>query len=92
MVFVIDNQGVVLGFVKGACRLPAVNFAIIRLWIFMAEEEFGLQAWRVETKANVADGPTCVYYVVVNRLNAEFDELKFPSYLNDLWRQMFTSW
>ena len=66
----MDNQGVLLGLIKEACRLPEVNFAIARLWIHMAEEEIGLQAWRVESKANVADGPTREYYVVVNMLNA----------------------
>ena len=55
-----------LGLIKGVCMLSEVNFATARLWIHMAEAEIGLQVWRVESKANVADGPTMNYYVVVN--------------------------
>ena len=62
----IDNQSVFLGLIKGACKLPEVNFAIARLLIHMAEEEIGVQAWRVESKADVADGPTMNYYVMVS--------------------------
>ena len=84
MVLFIDNQCVLLGVITGAYRLPEVSFAIARLWIHMAEEEIGLQAWRMELKANVADGPTRDYYVVVNRLKAEFREPMFDLFERSL--------
>ena len=73
--------------------MPEVNFAIARFLIRMAEEEIGLQAWREDSKAHAADGPTRNYYVVVNRLKAEFREPKSPGYLEDPWKPMApTSW
>ena len=59
---------------NGAGGPPEVHFSIVRLWLFAAEQGIDLHALRVESKANVSDGPTREDLSVVMALGAQFAE------------------
>ena len=71
--------------IKGSSRLPEVNSGIGRLWLDMARERIALVLARVESKANVADGPTRDVFDYLDRLDAKYIEPLLPTWCKDLW-------
>ena len=58
VILAIDNQGVVGSLVRGAGSACDHNAAIARVWLDFAADAISPWIVRVETKCNVADGPT----------------------------------
>ena len=82
----VDNQGVLGAMVRGSCSAPEANLAIGRAWLDLAETGVGLHMVRVESKANVADGPTREGSTTLEFLGASYVEPRLPPWAYDLWR------
>ena len=54
----VDNQGVLGSMLTGPCKAPEAALLIGQLWITMAQARTAYRAGRVESKSNVADGPS----------------------------------
>ena len=61
----IDNDGVLGSVLHGSADAADANFIIGRFWLDVATLRLGFWALRVESKANLADGPTrdCLAYL-----------------------------
>ena len=81
----IDNDGVMLALTAGGGGSDEVHYAIGRLWLYVAEINCDLHALRVESKANIADGPTRDDLSLVNALGARFIPPRLPDWLESLW-------
>ena len=56
-----------------------------QLWLEWAHMRVGFSGHRVESKANLADGPTRDYYDILHKLGAQFVEPVLPTWVLDLW-------
>ena len=81
----IDNQGVLSSLVKGSCGNPEINLAIGHFWMTMCNNHIGFCACRVESKANLADGPTRESLEWTTRLDADFVAPRLPDWAFELW-------
>ena len=54
--------------------------------LLVADVRVGLLLRRVESEANLADGPTRGNLKCLNKLNAEWHALVLPEWVFDLWR------
>ena len=82
----IDNSGVVGNLVKGSGSAADHNLAIARIWLNFAAA--GIAPWflKVETKCNVADGPTRDTFEDVRRLSAQYVQPRGPDWISDIWQ------
>ncbi len=74
-----DNEGVRYSLISGTSRLPEVALSVARFWQLAADKRWGMLMRRVESKANIADGPTR-------------DNLKFVLKLVSVWHCSDLSW
>ena len=81
----IDNQGALHALLKGSCGSPEMNILVGRMWLSLEVRSVSLFAARVESAANVADGPTRHCLEWVQRLNATFDAPCWPAWAGSLW-------
>ena len=81
----MDNEGVLRGLVKGSCTALDMNQAIGYVWLQVAELNLGLLGLRVESKANIADGPTREYLDLLNERGAQYCVPALPNWCFDLW-------
>ena len=81
----IDNNGVLMSIIKGSARCPEVAAMIARLWAWMAMAASAYVVGRVESKANIADGPTRDRFVLLQRLQAQYVSPILPQWASDLW-------
>ena len=81
----MDNQGVVRSLVRGSSSAGDLNMAVGQVWLAIAAMGIGLFACRVESKANVADGPTRDDLALLESMNAQFRLPVLPSWVLDLW-------
>ena len=81
----VDNQSVLGSIVKGSCCLAELNPAIGKLWLDCAALNFALVVCRVESKANVADGPTRDFFSLLEELDAVFVNPRLPDWAYNLW-------
>jgi hypothetical protein len=81
----VDNQGVLGAILKGGSGAPEVNMAVGHLWLDLAACTVGLHVARVESKANVADGPSRDEFSELDRLGATYVEPELPQWAYDLW-------
>ncbi len=56
-----------------------------QLWLEFAFSRTGYSGHRVESKANLADGPTRDFFEVLTRLEAVYVEPVLPAWVFDLW-------
>ena len=75
----VDNDGVTAAYIKGSSDSPAVNSMAAIFWFFVSKEHLHPMIYRVESKANLEDGPTrpdngC-------SLLREFAAAELPAYL-----------
>ena len=56
-----------------------------RMWHEAAKNRWGLLFRRVESKANVADGPTREKLEILVKLGAEWCEPLMPHWMRNLW-------
>jgi hypothetical protein len=81
-----DNDGVLHSIIKGSSQSPEVALLVAWLWHQAAVQRLGLQFGRVESKANIADGPTRDRRAALERRLAEFKEPRLPAMCEDLWK------
>ena len=81
----VDNNGVLGGLIKGSCMAADLNQSIGNLWLDIARLQIGLHAVRVESKANIADGPTREFLDLLGELGASFVPPKLPDWCKKLW-------
>ena len=82
----VDNEGVRYSMISGTSRLPEVALSVARLWHLVADVRVGLLVRRVESKANLADGPTRENLKYMTYLNAKWCALVLPGLVFNLWR------
>ena len=81
----MDNQVIERGVLKGSGGGPEVNEVIGRFWSELARARVGFQIFRVESKANVADGPSRGMLADMRQLNASFQVPCMPVWCLDPW-------
>eukprot|EP00971_Amphidinium_carterae_P331919 6465766-Amphidinium_carterae.1 len=82
----IDNEGVRSAMHRGSCRAAEVNLGIGYFWLQAAERNMCVWLARVESEANIADGPTRNCWTHLQKLGANKVEPKLPSWAMDIWR------
>ena len=83
----VDNQGALHSVLRATSRAAETEIMVAEFWKVCTVAQIGFSGWRVESKANVADGPTRNYFRdVVDELSAQFRQPVFPQFLQDLWR------
>jgi hypothetical protein len=81
----IDNDGVLANFIGGSSRAPETNKFVAMFWFECARLNIAVVFYRVESKANVADGPTRDRWDDLIALGAHWVEPKLPDFLEDIW-------
>ena len=81
----VDNDGVRESLMRGSSRAAEVNRMAGALWLQLASWRTGLYTARVESKANIADGPTRDDLSLVARLSATFVQPVWPSWAWHFW-------
>ena len=81
----IDNQSVLGAILRGSCKLHEINVAVGKFWMHCAAVSIGFAGCRVESRCNIADGPTRDSFCEVQRLGARFVEPRLPPWIFDLW-------
>ena len=87
-----DNNSVLYAILAGGGKSPEVNSAVGHLWLKIAGLRTNFRIGRVESWANVADGPTRGCSRWIYELNAEFREPRFPGWLVDPWLRVAPPW
>ena len=83
----VDNQGALHSVLRATSLAAETEIMVAEFWKVCTVAQIGFSGWRVESKANVADGPTRNYFRdVVDELSAQFRQPVFPQFLQDLWR------
>ena len=82
----IDNQGVLHNLLKGGSLAEDANVLIGRMWMHLASCDSDLFVERVESKSNVADGPTRHDFSDVTRLQASFSKPVWPQWASEIWK------
>ena len=81
----IDNEGALGALLKGTCLAADMNEIVGRLWLNLDLQQCDLFVQRVESKANVADGPTRHFLGDVEKLGAVYSSPVLPSWLDQIW-------
>ena len=71
--------------IKGSGGGVEVNLMIGQLWLEFSWQQVGFMGFRVESKANLADGPTRADLAILNKLGAIFVPPCLPTWAVDLW-------
>ena len=77
----IDNQGVLHALVRGSCKRAEVNIATGAIWGEQVTRSNSLVVARVESRANIADGPTRNNFSILQMLGA-----RLPPWTHELWQ------
>ena len=80
-----DNQAILGALIAGGGNQPEVNAVVGRTWLTVCDLNCHAIFGRVESKANVADGPTRDDLTWVQALNAQYVELVLPEWLLNPW-------
>ena len=64
------------------------NLLIGIVWLHLADADCDLCVGRVESKANIADGPTRDYLFDLEALGAVFVSPSLPEWIQDVWNPM----
>ena len=81
----IDNDGVRCAVRHGGGGAPEVNAMVGNLWLERVRDQVGLDAARVETHANIADGPSRGDFSMMARLGASDRVAKLPPWARHVW-------
>ena len=81
----IDNSGALHALVKGTSMSPEANELVGRMWLSLCDAQVSLFCQRVESKSNVADGPTRHDFSQVQSLGAVFQEPRLPDFVHKVW-------
>jgi len=89
----VDNDGVTSAYIKGSSDSPEVNSMVAIFWLFVSKEHLHPMFHRVESEANIADGPTRPDDVGCSLL-CELVAAELPAYLPgwlaNLWHPFAT--
>ena len=80
-----DNDGITHAMAKGGGHNDECNMAIGKIWLQVAELNADLHVARVESAANIADGPTRDDFKCLTALGAEFVPPALPDWIHDIW-------
>ena len=72
--------------IKGSSAAPEANLLVGKMWLDLACNRIAFRALRVDSKANIADGPTRDDFKALHKLNARFDEPVFPEWVRRVWQ------
>ena len=81
-----DNEGVRYSLISGTSRLPEVALSVARFWQLAADKRWGVLMRRVESAANLADGPTRDDLRYVLQLKALWTVPVLPDWVFNFWR------
>ena len=81
----IDNDGVRANIQSGSSRAPETNGLIGSMWLHIASQRIGLYTARVESKANIADGPSRFDFDLMERLGALSVSPVWPPWTDHFW-------
>ena len=81
----VDNDGARASMMKGASHSPEINTLVGRMWLEMATLQASFFSARVETHANIADGPSRGDCSLMVRLGACWVAPALPRWAHDLW-------
>ena len=81
----LDNQGAMHGLLNASCRSFEMNAVAGKFWLELAVRDVIFHALRVESKSNVADGPTRADLTWALRLRAVWFEPVFPVWAKEVW-------
>lgn len=81
----IDNDAVMSALLHGSAGIEDVNISIGQIWLDLAEMRIAFGAARVESRANVADGPTRDNFTLLHELQATYVAPVLPDWLVTLW-------
>ena len=81
----VDNEGVRYSLISGTSKGKEIALMVARMWHEAAVQRWGLLFRRVESKANLADGPTRDDFSHLQDLGAEWKEPQMPDWFCFLW-------
>ena len=71
--------------VNGSATSGDINMITGKIWLRIASLRSALHIERVESAANVADGPTREFFVHLKTLGATEVEPRMPKWIESLW-------
>ena len=80
-----DNQGVLGALLKGSSHCQEQNIMVGQFWLMIAQWGTAAEIFRVESAANVADGPTRNDLNVLRSVGAAWQEPSWPVWVSRLW-------
>ena len=80
-----DNDGVLHAIANGGGGGPETHVCVGQLWLEVAAHDASLFVARVESKANIADGPTRDTFHHLSSIGAQFVEPVLPAWITQLW-------
>ena len=80
-----DNQGVLGSVINGSSTAPEMNMIVGSIWLRVAADHISLDVYRVESAANIADGPSRFMFDLMLELNAQYTNVVWPECCRDLW-------
>ena len=86
LLLAVDNQGVLGAMVSGRAGVDDLNMGVGKLWLMIADAGISVHIVRVESKANIADGPSRDYLDLLHELNAVFVDPVLPQWVRTLWQ------
>ena len=83
-----DADGVNGAFLAGASHDGAedMNLIIGRCWLELAAMQVGFHVYRVESEANISDGPSRLNFEVVRKVGARYVRPCMPGWISDFWK------
>ena len=81
----VDNQGVLYAILKGSAGAEDMNCAVAQVWLDFAAYDISVHLLRVESRANIADGPTRDHFYELAKRRAQFREPRMAQWTRELW-------
>ena len=85
LLLAVDNQGVLHSLLKGRSGADDINQGVGRHWLDVARMRVAMHVVRVESAANVADGPSRDEFALLRALGATYVPPVLPAWASDLW-------
>ena len=80
-----DNDGITHAMAKGGGHNDECNIIIGKIWLEVAALDTDLHVARVESKANIADGPSRDDFSMLQTIGARFVQPRLPEWIHDIW-------
>ena len=85
-----DNDGITHTMVHGSATSGDINNIAGKMLLDIANLRAGINIERVESAANIADGPTRDFMVQVNRLEAQEIPPVMPQWIDNIWQPILS--